>query len=111
MVFRRVFGAALAATAFGAASLGAASSFVLTTGNADGKLAALTQPATGSTSETETADDFVLGETTSITGATITGLIRTGSAADIANVEIEIYRVFPNDSALASGRVPSRANS
>src|SRR5262245_51852252 len=111
MVLRRVWTVALAAIAFGAAPLFAAASFVFTTGNADGRLAALTQPATGSTLETETADDFVLGETTSVTGATITGLIRSGSAADIANVEIEIYHVFPNDSLPPSGRVPSRANS
>jgi hypothetical protein len=111
MIVRRIWIAALAAMAFAAAPLGAAS-FVFTTGNADGRLAALSQPPAGSTLETETADDFLLGETTSITGATITGLITSGaSAADISNVEIEIYRVFPNDSLPPSGRVPSRANS
>ena len=86
--------------------------FSFSTGNPDGLLGALSQPAAGSHLETETADDFILAGTTSITQASVTGLIPSGTPlADIANVEVEIYHVFPNDSAAASGAVPSRNNS
>jgi hypothetical protein len=62
---------------------------------------------------TETADDFILTETTSIRRATITGLIPLGTPlSSIHNVEIEVYRVFPRDSIdPPSGNVPSRVNS
>jgi hypothetical protein len=99
------------AGAVGAAPL-SASSFVFRSGSADGRLGSLSQPASGSTLETETADDFILGETTSIKGATITGLLPPGTPlSSITTVEIEIYRVFPNDSAAPSGNVPTRNNS
>jgi hypothetical protein len=90
-----------------------ADSFTFTTGNVDGRLAALSQPARGLKLETETADDFILADTTSIKGATITGLIPSGTPlSSIRNVEIEIYHVFPTDSVNPpSNRVPSRMNS
>jgi hypothetical protein len=90
-----------------------ADSFTFTTGNPDGRLAALSQPARGLKLETETADDFILSDTTSIKGATITGLIPSGTPlSSIRNVEIEIYNVFPTDSINPpSNRVPSRMNS
>jgi hypothetical protein len=89
--------------------------FVVSTGNPDGKLGALSRrPVTGKL-ETETADDFGLNQTTVITGATITGLISPATAlANITNVEVEIYHVFPLDSANPdplAGSVPSRQNS
>ncbi len=85
------------------------------TGNPDGKLGALSRrPSTGKL-ETETADDFVLNQTTVISGATITGLISPAtSLANITNVEVEFYHVFPLDSANPdplAGNVPSRFNS
>jgi len=49
--------------------------FFFSTGTPDGLLGALSQPAGSRTLETETADDFILTETTSITEATIFGLI------------------------------------
>ena len=111
MTFRRPWFVAILATAFGVAPL-SATSFFFTTGSADGKLASLSQPSTSSKLETETADDFILSETTVIRGATITGLVVPHAAlASIDNVEVEIYRVFPNDSQPASGNVPSRMNS
>jgi hypothetical protein len=63
--------------------------------------------------ETETADDFTLDQTTVIRRATIVGLVPSGTQPqDIKEVEVEVYHVFPLDSALPpSGRVPSRANS
>ena len=70
--------------------------FIVSTGNPDGKLGALSRrPSTGKV-ETETADDFVLNQTTVISGATITGLISTAtSVTNITNVEVEFYHVFP----------------
>jgi hypothetical protein len=63
--------------------------------------------------ETETADDFTLDQTTVIRRATIVGLVPSGTQPqDIKEVEVEVYHVFPLDSAVPpSGKVPSRANS
>jgi hypothetical protein len=111
MTFRKLLSVTALAAVVGAAPL-SASSFVFSTGNADGRLGSLSQPAGAATLETETADDFILGETTSIKAATITGLLPLGTPlSSITNVEIEIYRVFPNDSAAPSGNVPTRNNS
>ena len=82
-------------------------------GAPDGKLGALSRrPSTGKI-ETETADDFVLQQTTVIKGATINGLIPAGTPlANLLNVEVEIYHVFPLDSVFPpSGNVTSRVNS
>lgn len=87
--------------------------FFFSTGAADGRLGALSQPASTGHLETETADDFLLAATTTISEATITGLVPAGTPlANIGNVEVEIYHVFPADSATPRpGKVPSRANS
>jgi hypothetical protein len=81
--------------------------------SADGRLGALSQPPSSGKLETETADDFTLTETTSIAQATIVGLIAPGTPLEnILNVEVEVYHVFPKDSAdPPSGNVPSRMNS
>jgi hypothetical protein len=111
MAFRKLCLVAVLATGFSIAPL-SATSFFFTTGGADGRLASLSQPATSSKLETETADDFILSETTVIKSATITGVVVANAALpSIENVEVEIYRVFPNDSRPASGNVPSRMNS
>ena len=70
------------------------------------------RPAPGKV-ETETADDFLLQETTVIKSATITGLIPSGTSLDnIRDVEVEVYHIFPLDSAFPpSGHVPLRTNS
>ena len=91
-----------------------ADSFFFTTGDADGRLGALTQSAAGGGIETETADDFILTQTTVISGATLTGLVRRTDVADILNVEVEVYHIFsqdPFDTIPPSGKVPSRTNS
>jgi hypothetical protein len=91
-----------------------AASFTFDTGAPDGKLGALSRrPAGAGKLETETADDFLLQQTTVIKGATIRGLVPTGTpAASVVNVEVEIYHLFPLDSVIPpSGNVPSRANS
>jgi hypothetical protein len=87
--------------------------FFLSTGTPDGRLGALSQPPSSGTLETETADDFILTQTTSITQATIVGLIPLGTPlANISNVEVEVYHVFPKDSVNPpSGNVPTRVNS
>jgi hypothetical protein len=108
---------ALAAVTFSiavwlATSAGAAA-FSFSTGNPDGRLGALSRPPSAGELETETADDFILTDTTVITGATISGLLTSGATpADIGNVEVEVYHVFPTDSVNPpSGNVPTRANS
>ena len=79
----------------------------------DGKIATLSRPASTGKLETETADDFVLGEDAMVTNATFTGLITEGATiADITDVEIELYHVFPVDSTNPpDGRVVTRTNS
>jgi hypothetical protein len=89
-----------------------AATFSFTTGAPDGKLGALSRRASPGKLETETADDFILPQTTVINRATITGLVPSGTPVEsIKEVEIEVYHVFPLDSAQASGNVPSRVNS
>jgi hypothetical protein len=105
----------LAATFFSGIASAQNTQFVVSTGNPDGKLGALSRRSSAGKLETETADDFVLNQTTVITGASITGLISPATAlANITNVEVEIYHVFPLDSANPdplAGSVPSRQNS
>src|SRR5215471_7426838 len=96
--------------------------FFFSTGNVDGRIALATRPGLGGKIEIETADDFVLNNTTFINSATFTGLLvsTTGAAPTIGEVVAEMYRVFPNDSNVArtSGppnfstpEVPTRVNS
>jgi len=98
-----------------------ADAFFFSTGNPDGKIATASRPGTG-TFEIESADDFVLSSTTSITSATFTGLLRPtdGQSPTISQVVIEIYRIFPNDSdvgrtsgppTFSTSQVPTRVNS
>jgi hypothetical protein len=102
----------------------AADAFFFSTGNPDGKIATATRPeSTGSTAkfEIETGDDFGLTSRTLINGATFTGLLTGGSTiANIGQVVVEIYQVFPNDSNVArtsgpptfsTNQVPTRVNS
>ena len=89
----------------------AADAFMFSTGSPDGRIATLSRPNLGpGLIETETADDFILSQQTSLTQATFTGLIPSG--ASVTRVEIEFYHVFPADSAFPpSGNVVSRTNS
>jgi hypothetical protein len=104
--------AAACAVALAASPAGAVTAFHFSTGAPDGKLGALSQPANDSHGQTETADDFILPGTTRLTSASFTGLLTGGAnLSDVRNVEIEIYHVFPNDSAPPSGVVTTRANS
>ena len=105
-------GARLALGLLVATSLWAAD-FSFTTGNPDGLMGAASRRASPGKLETETADDFTLDQTTVIRRATIVGLMPSGTQPlDIKEVEVEVYHVFPLDSAIPpSGKVPSRANS
>jgi PEP-CTERM motif-containing protein len=113
----------IAATVF-AAALAApcvAMPFFFSTGNPDGLLASTSRPGSAGIVETESADDFVTTAFTSLTSATFTGLLTNGTtSADIDNVVVEIYRVFPNDSnvgrttgppTFSTSQVPTRVNS
>jgi hypothetical protein len=86
--------------------------FFFNTGDPDGKIATLSRTASPGKLETETADDFVTTAQTTITSATFTGLLVGGATpANIRNVEIELYHVFPLDSNPPDGRVLTRMNS
>jgi hypothetical protein len=99
----------------------AADPFFFSTGDPDGLVATASRPDGAGKIEIESADDFILGNTTRLDGATFTGLLPTGVAAgSIGNVVVEIYRVFPNDSdvtrtsgapTFSTPEVPTRVNS
>ena len=87
-----------------------ATPFFFSTGDPDGRMAAASRPSSGGQFEIETGDDFALTTATTLTSATFTGLIPTGSTVN--DVVIEIYRVFPNDSDTGrTPQVPTRVNS
>jgi len=88
-------------------SSASAASFFFTTGDPDGKVATLSRPASAGKLQTETADDFTLPTTMVINQATFTGLLLGGSAANITDVEIEIYHLFPRDTDPANTNVPN----
>jgi hypothetical protein len=87
----------------------------------DGKMATASRPSSTGKIEIEAADDFVLTSPTNLTSATFTGLLPTDAPlSDIADIRIEIYRVFPNDSdvgrtsgapTFSTPQVPTRVNS
>jgi len=91
----------------------AADPFFFSTGDPDGKIATLSRIASTGKLETETADDFVTTQATTINSATFTGLLVGGATpADVKDVEIELYHVFPIDSTNPpDGRVITRTNS
>jgi hypothetical protein len=91
----------------------AAEPLFIFTGDPDGKIGLASRPGAGGLSEIEAADDFVLSANSTLTSATFTGLLPTGtSLSDISRVVVEIYRVFPLDSTdPPGGNVPTRVNS
>lgn len=84
-------------------------------GAPDGRMAVASRPANAGLGqiEIEAADDFVITDTIRISNARFTGLLpSSASLGTIQEVEVEIYRVFPFDSANPpSGHVPTRTNS
>jgi len=85
--------------------------FFFSTGPVNSLMAAASRPDSPPGSEIESADDFVVTSgLTRITSATFTGLMPVGFS--VSGVAVEIYRVFPRDSANPpDGRVPTRVNS
>jgi len=99
-----------------------AGSFSFSTGLPDGRMATGSRTDSPGKIEIESADDFIVPiQGVHLTNATFTGLIPTGvSLSDITQVQIEIYRVFPNDSdvgrtsgppTFSTTQVPMRVNS
>jgi hypothetical protein len=99
----------------------AADPFFFSTGNVTNLIATAARPAIGGKFEIESADDFATTGPTSITSATFTGLLTGGATvANVGEVVVEIYRVFPNDSnvgrtsgppTFSTPQVPTRVNS
>ena len=104
-------GARLAFGIFLATSVWAAP-LSFTTGTPDGLMGQRPAVPAGKL-ETETADDFTLDQTTVISRATIVRLVPSGTLPqNVEEVEVEVYHVFPLDSAIPqSGKVPWRTNS
>src|SRR5262249_18234431 len=115
-----LIGAALALSACLTTPLWAAP-FFFATGSPNSALGALSRRPSPGKVETETADDFILQETTVITHATIFGLLPAGTPpGDIRDVEVEVYHIFPVDSdvgrtsgppTFSTSAVPTRVNS
>lgn len=86
-----------------------ADTVVFSSGSPDGLIATASRPASAGKMEIETADDFFLTQTTSITGGSFTGLVPNGSTVE--GVTIEFYHLFPVDSGPFDGNVLTRVNS
>lgn len=99
------------------------SPFFFSTGNPDDRMGTASRPTGNGKIEIEAADDFVLTAATDIASATFTGLLvgqTPRTAADVTQVVVEIYRVFPADSdvsrtsgppTFSTPLVPTRVNS
>lgn len=77
-------------------------------------IAVASRPGSTGVAEIEGADDFILNSQALINSATFTGLFVPGTAGSpaIAQILVEIYRIFPADSNTArTPAVPTRVNS
>jgi hypothetical protein len=84
--------------------------FSFSNGTPDGRMGMASRPGSSGVTEIEAADDFILNSTTSLTSASFWGLLP--STGSILGVDVEIYRVFPQDSdTTRTPAVPTRANS
>ena len=99
-----------------------AGSFSFSTGSPDGRMATGSRTDLGGVTEIESADDFIVPNAgVHLTNATFTGLIPSNvSLSNVTQLQIEIYRVFPNDSdvgrtsgppTFSTPQVPTRVNS
>jgi hypothetical protein len=91
----------------------AATVFFFSTGSPDGQMGMGSRPPSPSLMEIEAADDFILTSPTIINHGTFVGLLPSGlPPTSVTQVDVQIYRVFPADSANPpDGRVPTRTNS
>ena len=94
---------------------GARADFLLfDTGAPNGAMAMASRPGVGGKIEIEAADDFLAtGSGFTVSSATFTGLLTGGATpANIGQVDVEIYRVFPKDSdTVRTPAVLTRTNS
>jgi hypothetical protein len=98
-----------------------AQNFFFSTDSPDGLMAAASRTDSPGKFEIEAADDFVLTSHTNLTSATFVGLVPSNfDLSNISQVQVEIYRVFPNDSnvgrtsgppTFSTSQVPTRVNS
>jgi hypothetical protein len=120
----KIFGAIMGILMLGyfVTNAGADGITIFSTGSPTNLMAAASRPESTGKIEIESADDFVLGSLTNITGATFTGLLsgQNVSISNIGQVTVEIYRVFPADSdvgrtsgspTFSTSQVPTRVNS
>jgi len=78
----------------------------------NGFMAMASRPAVSGKVEIEAADDFVLLSPAIINQVTFIGLIAGGTTANVSDINVEAYRVFPNDSnVVRAPNVPTRVNS
>jgi hypothetical protein len=85
--------------------------FNFSTGTPNNLMAMASRPDFTGHFEIETADDFVLTQTTTLNSATFTGLLPSFNSS-VAGVTVEIYRGFPYDSStVRTPNVPTRTNS
>jgi hypothetical protein len=120
MEFRTSIAAALSGSAL-FTTVAMADPVFFSTGNPNGLMATASRPSGAGKIEIESADDFVLtSPNTAITSATFTGLLQNSDVANIGEVRVEIYRVFPQDSDIgrtsgaptfSTPQVPTRVNS
>jgi hypothetical protein len=91
---------------------------LFSTNDPDGKIGAASRPGLAGKIEIEAADDFFLTQHALISSASFTGLLP--DRADIGDVVVEIYRIFPQDSdvgptsgppTFSTNKVPTRVNS
>ena len=91
-----------------------AAPFFFSTGNVTNQMAVASRPDLGGKTEREAADDFVVTGSTTLTGASFTGLL-VGTPTvplSVGDVTVEIYRIFPLDSdTVRTPDVPTRTNS
>src|ERR1043165_7236590 len=88
--------------------------FTFSTNTPDGLIALASRPSSPGGGEIEAADDFLTLAPTQINSATFYGLIvpSGGERPAVQSVDVEFYRVFPNDSdTVRSITVPTRTNS
>ena len=120
--FIRSSGVVAAVSILSAAPAWADDPFSFSTGNVTNVMAVASRPDAGGKTEREAADDFVVAQSTTLTGASFTGLLvaSTGAPVSLGEIAVEIYRVFPNDSdvgrtsgapTFSTTQVPTRVNS
>ncbi len=117
----RIFGGVVCISLVAALTISAAP-FTFSTGAVTNSIGMASRPESAGKIEIEAEDDFVTtASQTLVTSATFTGLLTGGATtANIGEVVVEIYRVFPNDSNVArtsgppvfsTSQVPTRVNS